>query len=202
MDNRQEPKRLIVGISGASGALYGIRLLQAISQIPGAEADLVITPAARLTIQAETDWTFEQVQALARRVYADDDLAAPIASGSVPTVGMVVIPCSIKTLSAIAHSYASNLLTRAADVTLKEGRPLVLVVRETPLHLGHLRLMTQVAEIGGIIYPPVPALYGRPQSVEALVDATVGRILARLGFPNALYPRWAGLAPAGGGEAA
>jgi len=199
MDNQQEPKRLIVGISGASGALYGIRLLQAMRQIPQAEADLVITPAARLTIQAETDWSFEQVQALARRVYSDDDLAAPIASGSVPTVGMVVIPCSIKTLSAIAHSYASNLLTRAADVTLKEGRPLVLVVRETPLHLGHLRLMTQVAEIGGIIYPPVPALYGRPRSVEELVDATVGRILARLGFSNPLYPRWQGLAPAGAG---
>jgi 4-hydroxy-3-polyprenylbenzoate decarboxylase len=195
MHGQGERRRLVVGISGASGAIYGIRLLQAAGEIPELELDLIITPAARLTIEAETDWSADGVAALADRVYADDDLAAPIASGSVPTVGMVVAPCSIKTLSAIAHSYAATLLARAADVHLKERRPLLLAVRETPLHLGHLRLMMQVAELGGIIYPPVPAFYSRPQSVSDIVDFTVGRMLARLGFPNALYKPWAG--PAG-----
>jgi 4-hydroxy-3-polyprenylbenzoate decarboxylase len=196
MDSRPSPRRLVIGISGASGARYGIRLLQAVRQMPAVEAHLIITPAARLTIGAETDWSVDAVQALAARVYDDDDLAAPIASGSFPTAGMIVAPCSIKTLSAIAHSYAATLLVRAADVALKEGRPLLLAVRETPLHLGHLRLMTQVAEMGGIIFPPAPALYGRPRSVDELIDASVGRMLDRLGFPNPLFPRWGEMEPA------
>jgi len=195
MQDGSSPRRLIVGMSGASGALYGIRVLETLRQMADVEADLIITPAARLTIRAETDWTVEQVRALATRAFEDDDLGAPIASGSAPTAGMIVVPCSIKTLSAIAHSYASTLLARAADVMLKEGRPLLLVVREAPLHLGHLRLMTQVAEMGGIIFPPAPALYGRPRSVDELIDASVGRMLSRLGFANPLYPRWQGLEP-------
>jgi flavin prenyltransferase len=194
MHNPEEPRRLIVGISGASGARYGIRLLEAARGIPLLRTHLIITHAARLTIAAETDWTCEQVAALAHSVYEDDDLAAPLASGSFPTAGMVILPCSIKTLSAIANCYTSTLLARAADVTLKEGRPLILAVRETPLHLGHLRLMVQAAEMGAVLFPPVPALYGRPKTVEEIVDGTVGRILARLGFPNSLYQTWTGLA--------
>lgn len=183
-------RRLVVGISGASGAIYGVRLLEVLAERPEVETHLVVSQAARLIIAHETERTIAQVEALADRVYAPDDLAAPIASGSFATDGMVVVPCSMKTLSAIAHSYTADLLSRAADVTLKEGRPLVLVVRETPLHLGHLRLMVQAAELGAVIFPPVPALYGRPQTVAELVDGTVGRVLARLGVENALYTRW------------
>ena len=194
MDSPEGPRRLIIGISGASGAQYGIRLLEAARRIPLLQTHLIITPAAQLVIKAETDWRFDQVAALAHSVYDDGDLAAPLASGSFPTTGMVVLPCSIKTLSAIANCYTSTLLARAADVTLKEGRPLILAVRETPLHLGHLRLMVQAAEMGAILFPPVPALYGRPRTVEEIVDGTVGRILARLGFPNSFYQTWTGLA--------
>jgi 4-hydroxy-3-polyprenylbenzoate decarboxylase len=192
-----QPRRLIVGISGASGAIYGIRMLKVLAERPEIETHLVISQAARLTIAHETERTVAQVEALADRAYAPDDLAAPIASGSFGGVGgtgggMVIAPCSIKTLSAIANSYAADLLSRAADVTLKEGRPLVLLVRETPLHLGHLRLMVHAAEIGAVIFPPVPALYGRPQTVAELVDGTVGRVLARVGVENELYTRWEG----------
>jgi len=186
-------QRLVVGISGASGASYGIRVLELARSIPDLETHLILTPAARLTIAVETDCTAEAVMHLADFVYDENDLAAPLASGSFETAGMVVVPCSVKSLSAIANSYASTLLTRAADVTLKEGRPLILVVRETPLHKGHLRLMLDVAEIGGIIFPPVPALYGRPKSVEEIIDATAGRILARFGFSNTFYPKWKGM---------
>ena len=199
-----QPRRLIVGISGASGAIYGIRMLEVLAERSEIETHLVISQAARLTIAHETEWTVTQVEALADRAYAPEDLAAPIASGSFggtgytegaygnPPGGMVIAPCSIKTLSAIANCYAADLLSRAADVTLKEGRPLVLVVRETPLHLGHLRLMVHAAEIGAVIFPPVPALYGRPQTVAELVDGTVGRVLARAGVENELYTRWEG----------
>ena len=185
-------KRLIVGISGASGAIYGIRLLQVLAECPEIETHLVVSQAARLIVAHETDRTVAQVEALADHAYAPDDLAAPIASGSFATSGMVIAPCSVKTLSAVANSYAADLLSRAADVTLKEGRPLVLVVRETPLHLGHLRLAVRAAEIGAVIFPPVPAFYGRPQTVAELVDGTVGRVLARLGVENELYTRWGG----------
>lgn len=187
------PRRLVVGISGASGTIYGIRLLQVLQARPDVETHLVLSVAARMILQQETAWQPAAVEALADVAYAPDDLGAAIASGSFRTLGMVIIPCSIKTLSAVAHSYAANLMARAADVTLKEGRPLLLVVRETPLHLGHLRLMQQVAELGGIIFPPVPALYARPQTVDDIVDHTVGQVLARLGIENELYFQWTGL---------
>jgi 4-hydroxy-3-polyprenylbenzoate decarboxylase len=187
------PQRLVVGISGASGAILAVRLLEVLAQIDGIETHLVVSPAARLTIRDETGRSVKDVEALADVVYKPQDVGAAIASGSFPTGGMIVIPCSIKTLSAVAHSFAGDLLARAADVTLKEGRPLLLVVRETPLHLGHLRLMVQAAEIGAIIFPPVPAFYARLSSIEEMVDNTVGRVLARLGIDNELYMKWEGL---------
>lgn len=157
------------------------------------ETHLVLSTAARVTIAQETDWPVSKVQALANITYAPDEISAQIASGSIQTIGMIIIPCSIKTLSAIANSYSADLMSRAADVTLKEGRPLVLVVRETPLHCGHLRLMDLAARAGAVIYPPVPAFYGHPQSIPELIDATIGRVLARVGLENNLYPRWSGI---------
>lgn len=159
-------KRLIVGISGASGAIYGVRLLQVLRDVTDIETHLVMSQAARQTLSLETDFSLREVQALADVTHDARDIAASISSGSFQTLGMVILPCSIKTLSGIVHSYTDGLLTRAADVVLKERRPLVLCVRETPLHLGHLRLMTQAAEIGAVIMPPVPAFYHRPQSLE------------------------------------
>jgi 4-hydroxy-3-polyprenylbenzoate decarboxylase len=187
------PQRLVVGISGASGAILAVRLLEVLAHMDKIETHLVVSPAARLTIRDETGRSVKDVEALADVVYKPQDVGAAIASGSFPTGGMVIVPCSIKTLSAVAHSFAGDLLARAADVTLKEGRPLLLVVRETPLHLGHLRLMVQAAEIGAIIFPPVPAFYARLSSVEEMVDNTVGRVLARLGIDNELYMKWEGL---------
>ncbi len=186
-------ERIIVGITGASGAIYGIRALCALRDLPTVETHLVISSAAKQTIAAETEWGVEQVAALAHATYADDDVGAALASGSFAARGMLVMPCSIKTLSAIANSYAVGLIARAADVTLKEGRPLILVVRETPLHLGHLRLMTRAAEIGAVIFPPVPAFYPRPRTLEEMIDQTVARVLARLGLANDLVARWQGL---------
>jgi 4-hydroxy-3-polyprenylbenzoate decarboxylase len=183
-------ERIVVAISGASGAIYGIRALRALRAMPHVETHLIISPAARQTIAAETDWALKEVEALAHTVYDARAIGAAIAGGSFATRAMIVIPCSIKTLSAIANSYSAALIARAADVTLKEGRPLVLVVRETPLHLGHLRLMTRAAEIGAIIFPPVPAFYPKPQTLDAIVDDTVGRVLARIGLDNDLYARW------------
>ncbi|GAB4556516.1 MAG: UbiX family flavin prenyltransferase [Anaerolineae bacterium] len=185
--------RLIVAISGASGVIYGIRLLQVLAERDDVETHLVISPAARITIAQETDWKVSDVERLATVAYDYRDIGAPLASGSFRTRGMAVVPCSIKTLSAIAHCYAADLISRAADVTLKEGGPVLLAVRETPLHLGHLRLMTQAAEMGCIIFPPVPAFYGHPQTLEQVIDVTVGRMLARLGIENDLYYRWRGL---------
>jgi 4-hydroxy-3-polyprenylbenzoate decarboxylase len=192
-------RRVIVGISGASGVIYGIRLLEVLAERPGIETHLVVSQAARPIIAHETGRTVAQVEALADHAYAPGDLTAPIASGSFGggggppyADGMVIAPCSIKTLSAVANSYAADLMSRAADVALKEGRPLVLVVRETPLHLGHLRLMMRAAEIGAVIFPPVPAFYGRPETMAEIVDGTVGRVLARLGVENELYTRWGG----------
>jgi 4-hydroxy-3-polyprenylbenzoate decarboxylase len=186
-------KRLVVAISGASGAVLGVRLLEVMAGIDSVETHLVISPAGRITISDETDRSLKDVEALADVVYKPQDVGAVIASGSFHTDGMVVMPCSIKTLSAVANCYAGDLLSRAADVTLKEGRPLLLVVRETPLHLGHLRLMVQASEMGAIIFPPVPAFYAHLSSVEEMVDNTVGRVLARLGVDNKLYARWQGL---------
>ncbi len=153
----------------------------------------MVTPSARLTIAQETDWSLEEVQSLATVHYNPRDIGAAIASGSFATLGMVVIPCSIKSLSAIANSYSSELLSRAADVTLKEGRPLLLVLRETPLHRGHIRLMDQAAAAGAVIFPPVPAFYTRPRTVDEVVDNLVGRVLARLGIENEIYQSWQGL---------
>lgn len=183
-------ERIIVGISGASGVIYGIRLLQQLRALENFETHLVISSAGKQTIAAETAWTVKSVEALAHAVYDARDIGAAIASGSLITRAMIVIPCSIKSLSAIAHSYSADLVARAADVTLKEGRPLILVVRETPLHLGHLRLMTQATEMGAIIFPPVPAFYGKPQTLDDIIDGTVGRVLARVGIDNNLYTRW------------
>jgi 4-hydroxy-3-polyprenylbenzoate decarboxylase len=188
--NLQKDKRLIIGISGASGVILGIRALEILRQIDEIETHLVISPAARLTIATETDWHPKNVLALADVAHNYDDIGAPIASGSFATMGMIVLPCSIKTLSAIANSYADNLLIRAADVTLKEGRPLILGVRETPLHRGHLRLMDQAAEAGAVIFPPMPAFYVKPQSVEEMIDNSVGRMLAMIGIENDQYCKW------------
>ncbi len=190
------PKRLVVGMSGASGAVLGIRLLEVLAGIDTVETHLVVSPAARITISDETDLSLKEVEALADVVYNPLDVGAAIASGSFHTDGMVVIPCSIKSLSAVANCYAGDLLSRAADVTLKEGRPLLLVVRETPLHLGHLRLMVQAAEMGAVIFPPVPAFYAHLSSVDEMVDNTVGRVLDRLGVDNQLYTQWRGLGSA------
>jgi 4-hydroxy-3-polyprenylbenzoate decarboxylase len=189
-------KRLIVGVSGASGQVYAIRLLQALRAAGDVETHLVLSPAARVTIVQETDWTPRDVEALADVVYRPGDIGAAIASGSFVTAGMIVAPCSIKSLSAIAHSYTDDLLARAADVQLKEGRPVLLLVRETPLHVGHLELMLQAARIGCVIFPPVPAFYSRPQTLDDIVSGTVGRVLARIGLDNELYYRWAGMRPA------
>jgi len=186
-------KRLIVGISGASGVVYGIRLLQVLRQGGEIETHLVLSAAARVTIAQETNWKVSEVEALASVVHNPNDIGASIASGSFSTMGMVIVPCSIKTLSAVATCYSADLMSRAADVCLKEGRPLILCVRESPLHVGHLRLMTQAAENGAIIMPPVPALYGNPSSLDEIIDGTIGRILLRLGIDNELYTQWKGM---------
>jgi 4-hydroxy-3-polyprenylbenzoate decarboxylase len=185
-------QRLVIGISGSSGAILGIRLLEALRPT-AIETHLIISPSARLTIEQETGWKVADVLALADHHYQPRDIAAAVASGSFPTLGMVVVPCSMKSLSAIANSYAEDLLSRAADVTLKEGRPLLLVVRETPLHAGHIRLMSLAAQNGAILFPPVPAFYAHPSSIEDVVDNLVGRILQRLGIENDLYLQWQGL---------
>jgi len=186
-------KRLVIGLSGASGQIYGIRLLEVLRKAPGVETHLVMSRAARITIAQETDWAPRDVDALATVVYRPADIGAAIASGSFETAGMIVAPCSIKTLSAIAHSYTDELISRAADVQLKEGRPVLLMVRETPLHLGHIELMAQAARIGCVIFPPAPAFYSRPKTLDDIVNGTVGRMLARIGFDNDLYYRWLGM---------
>jgi len=185
------PHRLIVGITGASGAILGIRLLEALKSTP-LESHLVLSESAPLTIQQETAWRVEDVVSLADVSYDFHDIGSAIASGSYATLGMVIIPCSIKSLSAVANSYTDDLISRAADVTLKEGRPLLLVVRETPYHPGHLRLMSEAADAGAIIFPPVPAFYIRPNSMDDIINYTVGRVLSRLGIHNNLYQEWRG----------
>lgn len=185
-------RRLVVGITGASGVILGIRLLEVLKSAD-IETHLVLSPAAKATISQETDWKVSDVLAQADVVHNHADIGATIASGSFPTLGMVVIPCSIKTLSAIANSYANDLITRAADVTLKEGRLLLLVVREAPLHRGHIRLMDQATEAGAVIFPPVPAFYTRPKNVADIVNNIVGRVLTRLGIENEQYKVWAGM---------
>ncbi|HVA27208.1 MAG TPA: UbiX family flavin prenyltransferase [Candidatus Baltobacteraceae bacterium] len=183
-------RRIIIGISGASGSAYGYMALQALRSIGGVETHLIVSDAARRTIELELDVRAEAFEALADVVHRDDDLAAAISSGSFITDGMLVIPCSMKSASAIAYSMNDNLLVRAADVCMKERRKLVLVVRETPLHLGHLRTLTRLAEIGAVILPPIPAMYANPQSVDDIVAHTVGKALDQFGIPNELFKRW------------
>lgn len=187
-------KRLIVGISGASGANYGVRLLQVLRDVAEVETHLVMSQAARQTLTLETDFSLRDVQSLATVVHDARDIAASISSGSYKTAGMVILPCSIKTLSGIVNSYTDTLVTRAADVVLKERRPLVLCVRETPLHLGHLRLMTQASELGAVIMPPVPAFYHRPQTLDDVINQTVNRVLDQfdIDLPEDLFTRWQG----------
>ncbi len=187
-------KKLIVGISGASGIIYGIRLLEVLRDLPYVETHVVVSSAARLTLSLETEYPQDVIETLADKTYKTRDVAAAISSGSFKTIGMVVVPCSMKTLSGIATSYADNLLLRAADVVLKERRRLVLVARETPLHLGHLRLMTQVTEMGAVVLPPVPAFYHRPQTIQDIVDPTISRILDLLDIEldSELVERWQG----------
>jgi len=185
-------KRIVVGLSGASGAIYGIRFLDLVRGLPDVETHLVVSDAAKRTIVEETDWAVKDVEALATRRYDNKDIGAAIASGSFKPDGMVIVPCSVKTAASVAHCLADNLLTRAADVTLKEGRPLLLLVRETPLHLGHLRVLTALAEMGAVILPPMPAFYNRPKQIEDLVDHTLARVLDRLGLPQHLVTEWPG----------
>jgi len=184
----REP-RLVVGLSGASGAAFGIRLLEACSEL-GIESHLVMSKPGEMTIGYETKFTPKQVAAKADKLYAIGDIAAPIASGSFQTDGMVIAPCSVRTWSEIATGVTTNLLTRAADVTLKERRPLILMVRETPLHVGHLRSLTQLAEMGAIILPPVPAFYAEPHGLEDIVDNIVGKALDLLGHNWPRTKRW------------
>jgi 4-hydroxy-3-polyprenylbenzoate decarboxylase len=187
--------RLVVGISGSSGAIYGIRLLEVLRKVSDLETHLVISAAGKRTILEETDYTVKDVEALATRVYDNRDIGAALASGSFRTGGMVIAPCSIKTVSALANCYAETLMHRAGDVTLKEGRPLVVVVRETPLHVGHLRQLLALAEVGAVILPPMPAFYHRPKTLDDIVNHTVARVLDRLGIPHDLGVEWTGTHP-------
>jgi len=186
--------RLVVGISGSTGAIYGIRLLQVLRDLPHVETHLVISQAGKRTLLAETDYSVREVEALAAHVHDDRDIGASLASGSFRTRGMVIAPCSMKTVAALATSYASTLIARAGDVTLKEGRTLVVVPRETPLHVGHLRQLLALAELGAVILPPMPAFYHRPRTLDDLVNHTVGRILDRFDIAHGLVPEWTGTA--------
>jgi len=181
--------RIVVGLAGSSAPIYGIRTLQALKEL-GVETHLVVSDGAKRTIPLETHWTVKKIEALATVVYANSELAASISSGSFQTDGMFIAPCSMKTLAGIAHSFSQDLLVRAADVTLKERRKLVLVPRETPLHLGHLRNMVLATEIGAVILPPVPAFYHQPKTVEDLIDQTVGKILDQFHIEHTLFRRW------------
>jgi len=186
------PRRMVVGVSGASGVVYGVRTLDALKAL-GVESHLVVTRAALLTLSQETDLTPDDLLGRADVVHRLADVGASIASGSFRTLGMIVAPCSVRTMSEIATGVTSTLLTRAADVTLKERRPLVLMVRETPLHLGHLRTLTALAEMGAVIAPPLPAMYARPTSIEEMVDQSVGRALDLFGLDWGEVKRWDGL---------
>ena len=183
-------RRVIIGISGASGAIYGITALRALQSVPDIETHLVLSPSGKRTITEETDWKVAAVEQMADVVHTHTDIGASVASGSFITAGMIIAPCSIKTLSEIANSHNDNLLTRAADVCLKENRRLVLLVRETPLHLGHLELMVRASRYGAVLLPPVPAFYSRPQTLEDIVDHTVGKALDQFGIQHSLIKRW------------
>lgn len=184
--------RIVVGISGASGAVYGIRLLEVLADTQLVESHLIISEHGERTILHETDYSISEVKGLADYCHDFRDIGASLASGSFKRDGMVVAPCTIKTMSALAHSHTGNLLVRAADVTLKERKKLVLAVRETPLHLGHLRSMTSLTEMGAIVFPPVPAFYNRPKTIDDVVNGTVGRILDIFDIEHTLSERWSG----------
>lgn len=186
-------KRIIVAISGASGAVYGVRLLQVLREWANVQTHLTVSDAGLLNLQQELDLGRSDIEALADVVYPVHDVGAAIASGSFQCDAMVVAPCSMRTLAAVAHGLSDNLITRAADVMLKERRRLILMVRETPLNLAHLRNMTSVTEMGGIIFPPVPGFYHRPQTLADMIDHTVSRVLDLLGLPQVNAPRWNGL---------
>jgi flavin prenyltransferase len=196
LEEEPGPRRLIVGISGASGVIYGVRLLELLQPLP-IETHLVISRAAEVALAAETDLKPAAVRALADVVHAIGDIAAPISSGSFKTMGMVVAPCSIRSMAEIASGVTTTLLSRAADVALKERRRLVLMVRETPLHTGHLRTMTALSEIGAVIAPPVPAFYAKPQSLAEMIDQTLGRVLDLFGIETGRVRRWGEAAIAG-----
>jgi len=186
-------RRLIVGIGGASGVIYGVRLLEVLQSVSEIETHLVLTQTGQLNLAVETDYSLADVHALADVVHKPGDLAAAISSGSFKTDGMIVAACSMKTLSGIVHSYADDLLIRASDVCLKDRRPLVLMPREAPLHLGHCRLIAAAAELGAIIAPPMPAFYNRPQSVDDIINHSVGRVLDLVGIDAGIVDRWAGV---------
>jgi 4-hydroxy-3-polyprenylbenzoate decarboxylase len=190
------PRRLVIAITGATGAVYGVRLLQHLQAMPGVETHAIVSDAAVLTLQQETGMTRRAVEALADVVHKSRDVGASIASGSFQSDGMVIAPCSMKTLAAVALGLSDNLIARAADVVLKERRRLVLMVRETPFNLAHLRNMTAVTEMGGIIFPPLPSFYHQPQSIDEMVDHTVARVIDLFGIDHTLAPRWQGLKPA------
>ena len=184
--------RLVIGVTGASGAIYSVRVLQVLREIDGVETHLIVSKGARATLALETDMKVEQLNALADVVHAETNLAASISSGSFQTRGMLIAPCSVKTLGAVASCSGDNLIARAADVTLKERRPLVLLLRETPLHAGHIRAMQQVTDAGAVVMPPVPAFYHRPKTIDDIVDHTVGRALDQFGIDSGLVHRWSG----------
>lgn len=188
-----DPRRLVVAITGATGAIYGIRLLEVLRQTPGIETHLMLSEAGVLNLHQELDMNRKDAESFADVVHNVRDIGASIASGSFQSDGMIVAPCSMKTLAAIAHGLSDNLISRAADVVLKERRRLVLMVRETPFNLAHLRNMTAVTEMGGIIFPPLPGFYQRPQSIAEMVDHTVGRVLDLYGVAHSLTPRWSGI---------
>jgi 4-hydroxy-3-polyprenylbenzoate decarboxylase len=192
------PRRLVIAITGATGAVYGVRLLRQLAAIGGIETHLVISDAANLTLHQEVGMGRRDVEALADVVHNNRDVGASIASGSFQSDGMIVAPCSMKTLAAVALGLSDNLIARAADVVLKERRRLVLMVRETPFNLAHLRNMTAVTEMGGIIFPPLPSFYHRPASIEEMVDHSVARVIDLFGVEHALAPRWAGMKPPAG----
>ncbi|HXY26115.1 MAG TPA: UbiX family flavin prenyltransferase [Candidatus Acidoferrum sp.] len=188
-----EKQRLIVGLSGSSGLPYGIRLLEVLRKLGTHEVHLILTNAAKLNISVETDWSAKDVEALADDVHNVMNISASIASGSFKTQGMIVAPCSIRTLSAITNSFADNLLVRAADVTLKERRRLVVMPREAPLHTGHCKLFYEASQLGVIIFPPMPAFYSRPRTIDEMIDATIGRVLDLFGIDCGLVKRWSGV---------
>jgi 4-hydroxy-3-polyprenylbenzoate decarboxylase len=191
MERQEMKRRIVVGITGASGVIYGIELLRKLNK-KDVETHLIISESGKKNISLETDYSVAEVESMAVKHYDNVNLAAPLASGSFLTDGMIVAPCTVKTLSGIANSYSENLIVRTADVILKEKRKLVLLVRETPLHKGHLRLMTMAADMGAHILPPIPAFYHRPKTLDDIIDQTVGKIFDYLGIPHDLFKRWDG----------